>query len=72
MLVHQCSSCQKLSSHKGLSEQLPPLPGNWTRITIDTGYTNAVIPRHKQTYDLCVTCSKMPITFGNITLSGQP
>jgi hypothetical protein len=66
MLVHQCSSCHKISNHKGYSDTVPSLPVNWSRITVDMTWDKS---RHRSDYDLCDECSLMPIKFGNIELN---
>lgn len=73
MLVHQCSSCQKISKAglaRSSSDQpmLPALPSFWTRITVDRAWGNTA-ERNKVTYDLCNECSRKPITFGDISLT---
>lgn len=68
MLVHQCSSCKKISGHTGFVDTVPALPSFWSRITVDMAWGNTA-DHQKVTYDLCDECSRMPITFGNIELN---
>lgn len=67
MLVHQCSSCEKLSKPSNNCGE-PALPTFWARITIDKAWGNS--GHHDAvTYDLCNDCAKQPIRFGNIELT---
>lgn len=58
-LKYECDSCGALA--KPNSDHEPVLPDKWTRIAI-----------HYQKFDLCPTCSVLPMRFGNITYEHRP